>query len=77
MVGAESYQERQAAHEVMEYAKDQINKRKCIEALVLHAKIERMSRLVGRVAIAVFIVSVFASVASVFFKCIGCGHGQY
>jgi hypothetical protein len=76
MVGAESYQG-QAAHEVMEYAKDQINKRKCIEALVLHAKIERMSRLVGRVAIAVFVVSVVASVASVFSKCIGCGHGQY
>jgi hypothetical protein len=76
MVGAESYQERQAAHEVMEYV-DQINKKKCIEALVLHAKIERMSRLVGRVAIAVFVVSVVASVASVFSKCIGCGHGQY
>ena len=61
----------------MEHAKDQTVKRKCVEALVRHAKIERMSRLVGRVAIAVIVVMLVASVASVFFKCIGCGHGQY
>ncbi len=77
MVGSESYQERQAAHEVMEHAKDQTIKKECVEALVLHAKIERMSRHIGRVAIAVFVVMLVASVAHVFFKCIGCGHGQY
>ncbi len=77
MVGSESYQERQAAHEVMEHAEDQTIKKECVEALVLHAKIERMSRHLGRVAIAIFVVMLVASVASVFLKCIGCGHGQY
>jgi hypothetical protein len=61
----------------MGHAKDQIIKKKCVEALVRHARIERMSRLVGWVSIAVFVVMLVASVASVFFKCVGCGHGQY
>jgi hypothetical protein len=61
----------------MEHANDQIIKKKCVEALVLHAKIDRMSRLVGRVSIAVFVVMLAATVAAPFFKCIGCGHGQY
>lgn len=65
------------AREVMEHANDQIIKKKCVEALVRHAKIDRMSRLVGRVSIAVFVVMLVASIASLFFKCIGCGHGQY
>jgi hypothetical protein len=56
---------------------DQIIKKKCVQALVLHAKIDRMSRLVGRVSIAVFVVMLVASVAAPFFKCIGCGHAQY
>jgi hypothetical protein len=60
----------------MEHAKDQI-KKECVEALVLRARIDRMSRIVGRVAIAVFVVMLVASVASPFLKCIGCGHGQY
>jgi hypothetical protein len=61
----------------MEHANDRLIKKKCVEALVLSAKIERMSKLVGRVSIAVFVVMLVASVASAFFKCIGCGHGQY
>jgi hypothetical protein len=61
----------------MEHANDQIIKKKCVEALVLHAKIERMSRLVGRVSIAIFVVMLVASVAAALFKWIGCGHGQY
>ena len=73
---SESYQKRQAGREVMEHAKGQISK-ECVEALVLRARIDRMSRIVGRVAIAIFVVMLVASVASPFFKCIGCGHGQY
>ena len=61
----------------MEHANDQIIKKKSVEALVRHAKIDRMSRLVGRVSIAVFVVMLVASIASLFLKCIGCGHGQY
>ena len=60
----------------MQHVKDQIRK-ECVEALVLRARIDRMSRIVGRVAIAVFVVMLVASVAAPFFKCIGCGHGQY
>jgi hypothetical protein len=61
----------------MEHANDQMIKKKCVEALVRHAKIDRMSRLVGRVAIAVFVVMLVGSIAGVFFKCSACGHGQY
>jgi hypothetical protein len=60
----------------MEHAKGQIRK-ECVEALVLRARIDRMSRIIGRVAIAIFVVMLVASVASPFFKCIECGHGQY
>ena len=60
----------------MQHVKDQIRK-ECVEALVLRARIDRMSRIVGRVAIAVFVVMLVAAVAAPFFKCIGCGHGQY
>jgi hypothetical protein len=61
----------------MEHANDQIIKKKYVEALVRHAKIERMSRLVGRVAIAGFVVMLVGSIAGIFLKCSGCGHGQY
>ena len=54
--------------QVMEQAKDQTNNKESVEALVLHAKIERMSRHVGRVAIVIFVVCVVASIASRFFK---------
>jgi hypothetical protein len=39
-----------------------------VEALVLRAKIERMSRHVGRIAIVVFVVCILASIVSRFFR---------
>ena len=52
----------------MEHAKEQTTDRASVEALVLQAKIERMSRHVGRVAIGFFVVCVVASIASRFFR---------
>ena len=52
----------------LESAKDQTTDKKSVEALVLRAKIERMSRHIGRVAIVVFVVCVLASIASSFSK---------
>ena len=52
----------------LEHAKEQTTDKASVEALVLQAKIERMSRHVGRVAIVVFVVCVVASIASRFFR---------
>jgi len=52
----------------MEHAKDQTTDKASVEALVLQAKIERMSRHIGRVAIVIFVVCVVASIASRFFR---------
>jgi hypothetical protein len=53
-----------AAREVMEQAGEEINKR-CVDELVRYAKIEKMSRHIGRVSSAIFGVALLASMASV------------
>ena len=52
----------------MEHAKEQTTDKASVEALVVQAKIERMSRHVGRVAIGFFVVCVVATIASHFFR---------
>jgi len=58
----------------MEQVKDQIIRKKSVEALMRHAEIERMTRHVGRVSIVLFVVVLVAAAASVIFRCIGCAH---
>ena len=58
----------------MQHARDKTAKIKCVEELVRHAKIEKMSRYVGRVAVALVFIVIVASVISVFLKCANCGH---
>lgn len=60
--------------EVVQHARDKIAKMKCVEELVRQAKIEKMSRYVGRVAVALVVIVIVASVTSVFLKCPNCGH---
>ena len=52
----------------MEHAKEQTTDKASVESLVMQAKIERMSRHVGQVAIGFFVVCVVATIASHFFR---------
>jgi hypothetical protein len=60
--------------EVMQHARDKIARMKCVEELVRHVKIEKMSRHVGRVAVALVVIVIVTSIVSVFLSCANCGH---